>query len=550
MADTSAPTIDRNSDDAVGRVDAIVVGAGFSGLYMLHRLRQSGFTARGLDAASGVGGTWYWNRYPGARCDIESMQYSYQFSEDLQQEWRWPERYGSQPQILEYIEHVADRFDLKRDITFNVRVEAATFDEATHEWTVTTRSNDGEVQTWRSRYFIMSVGCLSSTIKPMFEGEKDYTGPVYHTGLWPHEKVDFTGKRVGIIGTGSSAIQAIPLIAEEAEQLFVFQRTPNYVVPSQNRVLSDEEVKSIKDEYPAFRARAKTTLSAFNFPRYAENAVDASPEALRERFEKQWLEGGLPFLGAFQDLLTSEKANQLVTEFWRSKVREIISDPVLAEKLIPKDDIFGCKRLCSGTGYYEAFNRDNVTLIDVSNIGIERLTPAGLRAEGTEYELDAIIYATGFDAMTGSVTRINIQGTDGQTIQDKWKNGPDNFLGMTINGFPNMFNMVGPGSPSVLATMVTCAEQHGDWIGDLLDWMREQDLTRFEVKRDAELGWVDRVQNAADGSLRSACNSWYVGSNVEGKARVFSPWIGGWPDYIETCDAEVASGYKSFTFEA
>ena len=522
-------------------VDAVVVGAGFTGLYMLLRLRDCGFSARGFDAASGVGGTWYWNRYPGARCDIESMQYSYQFSEELQQERQWKERYASQPEILEYIEHVADRFNLKRDITFETRIEAATFDEGSHSWIIET---DGG-ETIRTRFFIMGVGCLSAPIRPQFAYEEEFKGEIYQTSLWPKESVDFTGKRVGIIGTGSSAIQSIPLIAKEAEHLYIYQRTPNFVVPAQNRVLSDEEVLAIKSDYKGFRAKAYAGLTAFLFPRHDQSVFDLSPQERRARFDEQWEIGGLPFLGAFNDLLINENSNKEVADYWRSRIDDVIEDPAIADLLTP-DEFFGCKRLCAGTNYYEAYNRDNVTLIDVKKCGIERLTPTGLRAEGKDYDLNAIIYATGFDAMTGSVTRIKITGCDGRTIQDKWADGPRNYLGLTISGFPNMFNMVNAGSPSVLATMVTCAEQHGDWVADCLQYMRKHRFTRIDATPEAEADWVSEVNRAADLSLRSKCDSWYVGSNVKGKARSFAPYIGGWPPYVEKCKSVAANGYKGF----
>ena len=523
------------------RLDAIVVGAGFAGVYMLYRLREAGFSARVIEAGSGVGGTWYWNRYPGARCDIESMQYSFQFSEDLQQEWQWSERYASQPEILGYIEHVVERLDLARDITLDTRVEAATFDEAANEWVVETDTG----RTMRARMFILGVGCLSATNLPDFEGYDDFEGPIYHTGLWPKEGVDFTGKRVGIIGTGSSAVQSIPLIAEQADHLYVFQRTANYVVPAQNRPLGREEVASIKSDYKGFRARAKTRPTAFVFPYYTDSALDLSDDDRRARLEGQWEVGGLPFLGAFGDILTNEDANATVIEFWRDKIRETVKDPATAEVLIP-DEAFGCKRLCAGTDYYETYNRADVTLVDVRPAGVERFTASGLHAAGKDYALDAIITATGFDAMTGSVTRIKITGAGGQTIQDKWRPGPGNYLGLTVAGFPNMFNILGPGSPSVLATMVTGAEHHAEWIAQCMSWMRENDKTRIEATAEAEAEWGAEVARAAKVSLRSTCDSWYVGSNIPGKARVFMPYIGGFPKYVETCDAVVADGYAGF----
>ncbi|MEC7488162.1 MAG: NAD(P)/FAD-dependent oxidoreductase [Pseudomonadota bacterium] len=522
-------------------VDAIVVGAGFTGLYMLHRLCETGFRVRVFDAAPGVGGTWYWNRYPGARCDIESMQYSYQFSEELQQEWCWKDRYASQPEMLAYIEHMASRFDLTRHITFETRVVAATFEGETSEWVIETDSGE----TVRTRYFIMGVGCLSAPVRPSFAGEALFDGEVYQTSLWPEQGIDFSGKRVGIIGTGSSAIQSIPLIAREARHLYVFQRTPNFVVPAQNRELGDEEVSAIKADYRGFRAKAYSGNTAFLFPRYDQSLFDLPPAERRARLDNQWEIGGLPFLGAFNDILLDEQANREVAIYWRSRIDEVIEDPAVADLLTPKE-FFGCKRLCAGTGYYETYNRDNVTLVDVSKSGIGCLTASGLSAEGNEYDLDAIIYATGFDAMTGSVTRIKITGVNGETIQNKWADGPRTYLGLTISGFPNMFNMVSAGSPSVLATMVTGAEQHGDWIADCLQYMREHGYTRIDARLEAEEEWVTEVNRAADLSLRSKCDSWYVGSNVEGKARVFAPYIGGWPPYVEKCNSVVANGYEGF----
>ena len=530
------------SQTTADRFDAIVVGAGFAGLYMLHALRKRGFRARVLESAPGVGGTWYWNRYPGARCDIESMQYSYQFDEALQQEWVWKERYASQPDLLAYIEHVADRFDLRRDVQLATRVTAATFDEAADEWAVETDRG----QSLRARFFIMGVGCLSTTIMPRFEGQSDFTGPVYHTGVWPHEPVSFAGKRVGVIGTGSSAVQAVPIIAGEAAHLYVFQRTANYVVPAQNRPLSPEEVAALKADYRGFRARARQRPSAFLFPFHTDSALSVSPEERHARFEAQWKIGGLPFLGAFGDLLTSVEANRLVTEFWRGKIREIVRDEKVADLLTPRGDVFGCKRLCSGTDYYETFNRSNVTLVDVSVSGIERFTRTGLRAAGRDYELDAIICATGFDAMTGSITRIAITGRGGLTIQDAWRDGPGTYLGLAVHGFPNLFNMTGPGGPSVLGNMVTMAEQHGDWIAACIAHMRETGRTRIEATPDAQRAWGAEVEAAASASLRSTCNSWYVGSNVPGKARVFMPYIGGFPPYEAACNGVAATGYSGF----
>jgi cyclohexanone monooxygenase len=404
-------------------------------------------------------------------------------------------------------------------------------------------------QTLHARYFIMGVGCLSAPIKPTFEGEADFTGETYQTSIWPKEPVDFKGKRVGIIGVGSSAIQAGPLIAEEAEHVYIYQRTPNYVVPSQNRPLTPEEVKDIKSDYKGFRAKAYAGLTAFLFERHDQSVFDLTPDERRARFDNYWNIGGLPFLGAFNDILFNDDANQACIDYWRSRIEEIIDDPKLVDLLTP-DEEFGCKRLCSGTGFYEMFNRDNVTLVDVRGTGIERFTPTGLRAEGVDYDLDTIIFATGFDAMTGSVTRIRITGKGGQTIQQKWAEGPKTYLGLMISGFPNMFNMVSAGSPSVLATMVTAAEQHGDWVGECLDHMRETGKTVIEATPEAEAEWSAEVKRAGDASLRTNCDSWYVGSNIEGKARAFAPYIGGWPPYVARCNAETASKYENCVLSA
>ncbi len=533
-------------DDAQRSVDAVVVGAGFAGLYLLHRLRQFGFTVRVFEAGSDVGGTWYWNRYPGARCDIESMQYSYQFSEELQQEWTWTERFASQPELLAYIQHVADRFDLRSGITFDTMVEGARFDDSSHRWTITTSSGE----TVSARFFILGSGVLSTTNTPAFTDRDLFTGASYHTGRWPHHEVEFAGQRVGVIGTGSSAIQSIPLLAEQAEHLFVFQRTPNYVVPAMNRPLDPEEVRAIKADYPAFRAKAKERPSAFLFPFNPGSALEVSPEERFERFEAQWQIGGLPFLGAFGDLLLDREANRLVTEYWKGKIRAIVDDPDVAERLIPKGDIFGGKRLCAGTDYYETYNRENVTLVDLSEDGIERFTPTGLVAGGETFELDAVVFATGFDAMTGSVVAMDIAGPDGSTIRERWSTGPATYLGLAVHGFPNFFNTQGPGGPGVFATMVTGIEHQTDWIVDCLSWMRAKGYTRLEATSEAQSDWVRTVAAAAEPSLRSKCDSWYTGANIPGKHRVFMPYIGGFPAYVSQCSSVAENDYEGFVFEA
>lgn len=533
-----------NLETTTPDVDAVVVGAGFAGLYLLHRLRQSGFTARGFEAGGGVGGTWYWNRYPGARCDIESITYSYQFSDELQQEWVWTERFASQPELLSYIEHVADRFDLRRDITFETKVAGASFDDDTHMWTVRTAGvNGGAGETLTARFVLLGSGVLSTTNRPDFDGLDEFEGQTFHTGRWPHEEPGLAGKRIGLIGTGSSGIQSIPILAETAEHLHVFQRTPNYVVPAQNRPITADEFDQIRANYPEFRAKSWERPTAFLFPFHPGSALDVSDEERKARFDAQWEIGGLPFLGAFGDLLLEPEANRLVTEYWERRVREIVEDPEIAELLIPKDGLFGGKRLCAGTNYLETFNREDVTLVDCSGAGIERFTTRGVVVEGAEYELDAVVFATGFDAMTGSVVAMDIAGPTGRTIKDDWADGAYTFLGMAIHGFPNLFNTQGPGGPGVFVSMVTGIEHQSDWIVDCMSWMREHGHTRIEATAEAQEEWVTEVRRAAALSLRPTVDSWYSGANIEGKHREFMPYIGGFQLYRQHCNACSDNGY-------
>jgi cyclohexanone monooxygenase len=532
---------ERNSVGAAD-FDVVVVGAGFAGMYMLHRLRELGFSVRVLEAGGGVGGTWYWNRYPGARCDGESMFYSYQFSDPLQQDWVWSERYAAQPEILRYANHVADRFDLRRDIRFDTRVTAATFDDTAVHWLIETE--DGARMT--ARFCIMATGCLSVANKPRFAGMETFAGPIYHTGRWPHEGVDFTGKRVGVIGTGSSAIQAIPVIAAAARQLYVFQRTPNYAIPAWNVPLTDETVRTIKADYPALRARQRATFTGNMWDTRDCSALDATPEERRAEYEARWREGGLGFMGAYRDLLYDDDANATAADFVRGKIREIVHDPAVAEMLAPKY-IIGCKRLCVDTGYYETYNRPNVTLVDVSATPIETFTPEGIRVGDELYALDAVVCATGFDAMTGALARIDIRNGRGETLREKWKDGPVSYLGLSVAGFPNIFTITGPGSPSVLTNMIPTIEHHVDWIAECLAHLRARGLNRIEAEPVAEVAWVEHVAATADRSLRPSCNSWYVGANVPGKPRVFMPYMGGMPAYRRKCDEVVAAGYAGFS---
>ena len=525
--------------------DAVVIGAGFGGMYMLHRLRQKGFTARVFEAGKGVGGTWYWNRYPGARCDVESVQYSYQFSKELEQEWEWTERYATQPEILKYANHVADRYDLRRDIRFETRITSARFDETENVWRVATDKGDAIV----ARYVITAMGCLSSPNTPKIAGLADFKGPTYHTGNWPHEGVDFTGRTVGMIGTGSSAIQSIPLIAQQARHLTVFQRTANYTVPAHNRPLDPQYVQQVKATYPEMRKRAKTLPAGIDLRINMASAIATPPEERQRVFQERWDYGGIAFMAAFSDLLLNDDSNKTAQEFVKAKVREIVKDPNTAELLSPKN-IIGCKRLCVDTGYWETFNRPNVALVDVSQDPIDRIVATGLSIKDRTFAFDDLVLATGFDAMTGALLRVDIRGRSGVALKDKWGEGPKTYLGLTIAGFPNLFTITGPGSPSVLTNMLPSIEQHVDWIAECLDAVRAQGKTVIEPMDSAQEDWVGHVGSAAGATLRSTCSSWYVGANIPGKPRVFMPYIGGLPTYIERCEAVVKNGYEGFALSA
>jgi len=524
--------------------DAVIVGAGFAGMYMLHRLRGLGFTARVYEAGGGVGGTWYWNRYPGARCDVESMQYSFSFSEELDQQWDWSEKYAPQPEILAYANHVTDRFGLREHIAFDTRVTAAAFDEATKCWGIETDRGDKV----SAKFCIMAVGCLSAANHVPFRGREDFRGPVYHTGEWPHEGVDFTGLRVGVIGTGSSAIQSIPIIAQQASHLTVFQRTATYSVPAWNAKLTPEYRKSIKADYPALRAKARARPTGFYFPFNMQPALEATPEERERQYEEAWERGGLPFLGAYGDLLFEKAANDTIAEFARNKIRGIVKDSATAELLCP-DNVFGCKRLCVDTGYFETYNLPHVKLVDVSKTPIERFTADGIEVNGKEYPLDGIVCATGFAAMTGSFDRIRITGRRGQTLAEKWRAGPRAYLGVATVGFPNLFTITGPGSPSVLASMIQAIEQHVDWMADCMAHMRDIGATTIEPAQAQEDEWVTHVNEVSKISLRSTCSSWYIGANIPGRPRVFMPYIGGFPIYVQKCNEVMSNGFEGFVIE-
>ena len=525
------------------QLDAIVIGAGFGGMYMLKRLRDDlGLRVRGIEAGDGVGGTWYWNRYPGARCDVESIYYSYGFDAELEQDWTWTERYAAQPEILAYAEHVADRFALRNDITFGCRVLAASWDEADQTWSV--ECDDG--QTLTSRYLVSAVGCLSVAQMPALPGQDEFAGQVLHTGQWPHEGVDLRGKRVAVVGTGSSGIQLIPQIAQEAAHLTVFQRTPHYSAPARNRPLTEEEVAEVKATYPAIRATIRTTSAGTALLPAETVAAALTPAEQHALLADRWERGGPGIIGVFQDVMIDPDANEVVAAYFRRRIAEVVEDPEVAALLTPTDYPVGTKRICVDTDYFETYNRDNVTLVSVRKNPIERITAHGVVVDGVEHAADVLVYATGFDAMTGPLNRIDIRGTDGRLLRDKWAEGPRTYLGLAVHGFPNLFVITGPGSPSVLTNMITSIEQHVDFIADYLRHLRDAGVAAVEPTREAEEAWVERVNAAADRTLYPRAASWYVGANVPGKPRVFMPFVGGAGAYRLICDEVAADGYRGF----
>jgi cyclohexanone monooxygenase len=522
--------------------DAVVVGAGFAGLYMLYRLRQLGLSARVYEAGSGVGGTWYWNRYPGARCDVESLQYSYSFSEELQQDWEWTERYPAQAEILRYIEHAAERFDLKRDIQFETRVTTAAFDEAEKLWRVETDQGDRVA----ARFCIMATGALSAAKKPEMAGLEEFQGRWYHTGSWPHEPVDFTGQRVAVIGTGSSGIQTIPVVARQAAHLTVFQRTPNFSIPAWNEPLTPEKQAAWKANYGEHRARARDTRSGILYE-YSQRATFDVEEAERQaEYARRWGRGGANYTHAFNDIFVKPEANEAAADYVRGRIRTIVRDPQVAEALVPKDHPIGTKRICVDTDYYDSFNRDNVALVDVRQTPIERVTPEGLRTTARDYAVDSIIFATGYDAVTGALDRIDIRGRGGEALRDKWHGGPKTYLGIMMAGFPNLFIITGPGSPSVLTNVVVAIEQHVGFVADCLAHLQAHGIATVEAEQEAEENWVAHVNEVADRTLFPVANSWYMGANVPGKPRVFLPYVGGFGNYTRICEEVARDGYRGF----
>ncbi|MHA6626385.1 flavin-containing monooxygenase [Pseudonocardia sichuanensis] len=524
-------------------VDAVIVGAGFAGLYQLHRFRELGLTCRVFEKASGVGGTWYWNRYPGARCDVESMSYSYSFSPELEQEWTWTEKYATQPEILRYLEHVADRFDLRTDITFDTSVVRAIWDDETTRWTVTT--DRGETVT--ARYVVMATGCLSVPKDPEVPAIDRFQGTIYRTADWPHEGVDFTGLRVGVIGTGSSGIQSIPIIAGQAADTTVFQRTPNFSMPAGNRPLTEQEIAGMKADYRRWRDLQRTSGFGVPVEPATRSALEVTEEERNATYRNAWDTGTLvAILTAYTDSITDKAANDTAAEFVRARIREIVEDPETAEALCPSTYPIGTKRPCLDTGYYSTFNKENVHLVDLRATPIIEFTEAGIRTTDKVYELDSIVFATGFDAMTGALAAIDIRGRGGVTLTDRWSEGPRSYLGIAVADFPNLFTITGPSSPSVLSNMAVSIEQHVDFVTDAVAHLRDGGYAAINPTVEAEDEWLAHVEEVGNFTLYPVADSWYVGANVPGKPRVFMAYIGGVGSYRERCDRIAANGYEGF----
>jgi cation diffusion facilitator CzcD-associated flavoprotein CzcO len=540
--DESAGAAGLNSAGPNSAYEAIVVGAGFAGMYSVYRLREAGIAVRALERGHGVGGTWYWNRYPGARVDSPSMQYSLSFSSELEQQWEWSEFYSPQPDLEKYANHVADRFDLRRDIQFGTTVTRVTYDEAVRRWIVDTDTGES----FSAKYLIAASGCLSDTNVPKFTGLDSFGGTWYHTSRWPKEGVDLSGRRVGIVGTGSTGIQAVPVLAEQAAHLFVFQRTPNFSLPSNNKPMDREFEADWKRNYAANRDIARHSRAGNVVKTYPDrSALEVSDTERNEIFESAWGQY-VALLSTFNDITKNPEANALVAEFVRNKIRQTVNDPVVAELLAPKDYPIGTKRTCVDSGYYETFNRDNVTLVDVKTNPIEEITPTGLRTSAASYDVDVLVFATGFDAITGPLIHMNITGRGGVTLAQKWEAGPRAYLGLVSSGFPNLFMITGPGSPSVLSNMVTSIEQHVDFVLQTIKYMKANDVDSIDASIDAEDAWVEHVNDVADLTLYPQANSWYMGANIPGKPRIFMPYIGGVGAYRAKCDAVAANNYEGF----
>jgi cation diffusion facilitator CzcD-associated flavoprotein CzcO/acetyl esterase/lipase len=524
-------------------VDVVIAGAGFAGLYLVHRLRGLGFSLRVFEGADDIGGTWYWNRYPGARCDIQSVDYSFSFDPALESEWQWSEKYATQPEILAYLDFVARRYDLRRDITFSTRVDAAAWDDDAKLWRITT--SDGATTT--CRHYVMATGCLSQPKQLDIEGVERFRGEVYYTSSWPHEGVDFSGKRVAVIGTGSSGIQSIPIIARQCAALTVFQRTPNFSMPAGNGPIPEEKLEAIRGREAEFREAARRSQAGVTMPIPERSVFDVSDEERQAVFEAAWAKGELLAPAAtFTDLAVDPAANDLWCEFVRNKIRAIVDDPETAETLCPDDHPFGTKRPCLDTDYYATFNLPHVRLVNLRKTPLQTITETGIDTTAESFEFDAVVLATGFDAMTGALTAVDITGRDGVTLAEKWQHGPTTYLGLTTAGFPNLFMITGPGSPSVLSNMMVSIEQHVDWVSDAIAHMRDEGFDTIEPTQTAEDGWVEHVNDCGDITLFPRADSWYMGANVPGKPRVFLPYVGGVDRYREACDEVVERGYLGF----
>ena len=526
-------------------VDVVVVGAGISGLYTLHKLRGMGLTVQVFETGDGVGGTWYWNRYPGARVDVHSMHYCFSFDPDLEQEWEWTEKYPPQAELRRYLDHVADRFDLRRDIRLETRVTEAVFDEDTQCWLVRTHRGD-EVS---AQYVVMATGCLSVPNVPEAPGLSSFRGNWHHTGHWPDGGVSFTGRRVGVVGTGSSGIQAIPLISQQAAELTVFQRTPNFVVPAHNHPIDPQHQRSVKARYAQVRKANRESAFGIAVPPATKSALEATAEERNACYEHGWYDADnhlVSLLTGYTDVITNKGANDTAAQYVRDRIAEIVKDPEVASALQPTDHPIGTKRLCVGTDYYETFNLPHVDLVNLRKTPIVEITPTGIRTSEQDYDLDAIVFATGFDAMTGALTRIDVRGRGGVALTEKWAQGPSTYLGIAVAGFPNLFTITGPGSPSVLSNMMVSIEQHVEWIADTISALRAGGKATIEATVEAEDAWTRHVDEVARRTLYPTADSWYTGANVPGKPRVFMPYIGGVGRYRQLCDRVAAKGYKGF----
>ncbi|WP_086709046.1 flavin-containing monooxygenase [Streptomyces antimycoticus] len=529
---TTAPT----------RHDVVVIGAGFSGMLLIHRLRDGlGYDVKAIERGEDVGGTWFWNRYPGARCDFESEFYSYSDIE-IQQEWSWSERYAAQPEILEYINFVADRWDVRRSIDFDTSVTAAKFDEGRNLWVVETDRG----ARLEARYLIAATGNLSVPSEPTFPGMESFAGPIHHTGRWPKDGVDFTGQRVAVIGTGSSGIQSIPVIAEQAAELTVFQRTATFTVPAANRPLTDRERQVTKANYPVLREAAKHTRAGILGEQPMGSFAEVDLVLARGELERRWRTTGLGVTATFNDTLVSEEANEFVSQFVRDKINQIVEDPATAKLLEPHDYPIGTKRLALDTGYYETYNRPNVRLVSVRETPIDRFTPRGIVVGDHEYEFDAIVLATGFDAVTGALERIDIEGRGAAKLAEAWAEGATSHLGLAVHGFPNLFTVTGPGSPAILTNVLASIEHHVEWIADYLEFLRREGIVRTEADAASQAGWVEQVAELAGHTLYPKAASWYMGVNVPGKPRVFLAYLGGFGTYRAICSKVAADGYPGF----